>query len=695
MPVVKDKIILCHIGLADFAVESVNEVPFYRRYYEFCKLFASKVPSIDFEKCFAQPQENNAKKIIEWYYSPGSEAPMKLTEIKAVDPDLYQTCIQQRQKMIADIQAAKAKSSENEQKYLNAVLVNLEQDYIDSITYCFDDHILIGVWGMRTKTGRQIDSVITEGVLDHRAYKIAYQVEGMGRIAPFTTINRRYGHILHGDKDIPRVIPEEGHIFKEWVPEAPHGKEVKSDLVYTAVCEKPQEIPREKSDDTGGDTETPGVGGPPNTGNEKRKCQVRFNTGEHGIPLGQAWYEKEEGDTVRLEEVPSVESHEGYKFIGWDKNPDGYVVTEDVEFVAQYEEVPPEEKLYQVRFDEGDHGVLHGQTFYEKHKDETVLPSEVPDVEPEDGYKFVGWDKNPNNHVVTEDVVFVAQYKEKWWNRFWGWGSGCLNWLLTLLLLGLIGLLLWYLLTGYQHFNFCGCDCDEHELPIDTTNTRVIEPGECDEVTVSGGDLGTVRAIDMHQKSGTFTFEYDTYYAVDRITIYNGKTPQGKPIFKYEGGSKGVISKQVTFNSSDGFITVVVEGLEPGTVWDFIVNCPDQNPPSPVNPTDPVDPVVPPVQKACDAMTKAGRNTPESFVFDMGQNGGTFVFEYNTFDVHPDSIVIHDGNSRNGKVIFNYNGTTNGTRTKKVKFTQSQVYIEVYPSGDSGTSWEFIANCPE
>lgn len=478
MPVVKDKIILCHIGLADFAVESVNEVPFYRRYYEFCKLFASKVPSIDFEKCFAQPQENNAKKIIEWYYSPGNEVPMKLTEIKAVDPDLYQTCLQQRQRIIADIQAAKSKSNENEQKYLNAVLVNLEQDYIDSITYCYDDHILIGVWGMRTKTGRQIDSVITEGVLDHRAYKIAYQVEGMGKIAPFTTINRRYGHILHGDKDIPRVIPEDGYIFKEWVPEAPHGKEVKSDLVYTAVCEKPEEIPNEGTSGTG-ETKGPGEAeGPSGPENEKRRFQVRFNTGEHGVPLGQAWYEKEEGDAVRLEEVPSVESQEGYKFIGWDKNPDGYVVTEDVEFVAQYEEVPPEEELFKVRFDQGDHGILHGQTLYEKHKNETVYPSEVPDVEADDGYRFVGWDKDPNNHVVTEDVVFVAQYeevKESWWSRFWGWGSGCLNWLLTLLLLGLIGLLLWYLLSGYRNFNFCGCDCDEIVVPVDPGDDNKVD----------------------------------------------------------------------------------------------------------------------------------------------------------------------------------------------------------------------------
>ena len=462
MSVVKDKIVLCQIGLADFSIESVNQVPFYKRYSEFCRLFASKIPAVDFESCFAQPQENNAKKTIEWYFKPGTESPMKLSELKDSDPELYNRLAQQRNEIVNNIRTALNKANENDQKYLKAVLSGFDADYIDSITYGYDGHVLMGIWGMRTKTGRQIDSVITEGVLDHRAYRVIYQIQGDGRVSPFTSINRRYGHILHGDKDIPRVTANDGSYFKEWIPEAPHGKEVKSDMVYTAVCEK-EEKP---SGSIGGDEAGGGSGGiitDPPYGPENNKCQVRFSSGDHGSISGQALYEKNEGETVLAEEVPFVEAHEGYKFLGWDKNPDGYVVTEDIEFVAQYEE---EEQHYEVRFDEGSHGILHGQTLFEKRRNEKVFPSEVPEVEPEDGYRFIGWDKNPNNHFVTEDVVFVAQYeevKESWWSRFWGWGSGCLNWLLTLLLAGLIGLLLWYLLSGYQRFNFCGCDCDEPE----------------------------------------------------------------------------------------------------------------------------------------------------------------------------------------------------------------------------------------
>ena len=688
MPVVKNKTALCHVGLSDFLVESVNEVPFYKRYFEFVKLFSSKVPSVDFEMCFAQPQENTVRKIIEWYYIPGNESPMKLTEIKENAPELYDACVQQRKDIVGKIRAALANAAENEQKYLNVILINLEADYIDSITYCYDNHILIGIWGMRTKTGRQIDSVITEGVLDHRAYKVTYQVEGSGVIKPFSSINRRHGHILQGERDIPQVIPDQGYYFKEWVPEAPHGKEVKSDSVYTAVCE------RKQTPVDGGD----GLTTPPPVEDGRNRCRVCFNAGEHGTVQGSTDCELYAGERLTREVIPGVVAKEGYRFVGWDKNPEDYIVYEDVEFTAQYEEIVKEEEKtpFIVRFNKGEHGTLKGQTQYEKYDGDKVVSDEVPDVEAEEGYRFIGWDKDPNGYMVHQDVEFTALYKESWWAHFLGWGSGCLNWLLSLLLLGLIGLLLWYLLAGFRNFNFCGCDCDEPLPPIPDTNVVVYPEGTCNEVTESGGEQGIVKHVQMGEKSGTFLFEYNTYSIVDKIEIYNGKNQKGKPIFKYEGGTHGVISENVTFNSSDGYITIVVTGSQPGTDWVFKVNCPGQEP---SNPNGPVDPPDPPVMQPCDELIQSGSNSPESFVFDMGQMGGSFVFEYATGAVYPDLIIIYDGDSKSGKEIFRYNGVTgddgwNNSKKQKVVFSQSKVFIEVIPDGSDKTWWQIKANCP-
>lgn len=97
----------------------------------------------------------------------------------------------------------------------------------------------------------------------------------------------------------------------------------------------------------------------------------------------------------------------------------------------------------------------------------------------------------------------------------------------------------------------------------------------CGSVAESGGDEGVIKPVNMGQTSGTFLFEYDTYSAWDRITIYNGMKPQGRPIFRYVGGTGGMVSKKVKFNSSDGYISVVVKGIESGTAWEFTVNCPE------------------------------------------------------------------------------------------------------------------------
>lgn len=109
----------------------------------------------------------------------------------------------------------------------------------------------------------------------------------------------------------------------------------------------------------------------------------------------------------------------------------------------------------------------------------------------------------------------------------------------------------------------------------------------------------------------------------------------------------------------------------------------------------PLAPIVP-VLKSCDEKTVSGSNNPESFVFNMGQKGGTFVLDYNTGNIYPDRIIVYDGNSRNGKEIWSFEGTTDGTQqSKPIKFTQSEVFIEIIPNGDSGTSWDIAPHCPQ
>lgn len=130
------------------------------------------------------------------------------------------------------------------------------------------------------------------------------------------------------------------------------------------------------------------------------------------------------------------------------------------------------EKRFDVRFNAGRHGGLNGQSQYFKSAGDTVKAGEVPEVVPDEGYRFVGWDKEPINHIVAGDVEFTALYEEipareeavitdETTSVGNGMGSGCgwLNWLLLPLLLALIFMVIWCCLL--DKCNVCLC-CGAH-----------------------------------------------------------------------------------------------------------------------------------------------------------------------------------------------------------------------------------------
>jgi subtilisin family serine protease len=127
---------------------------------------------------------------------------------------------------------------------------------------------------------------------------------------------------------------------------------------------------------------------------------------------------------------------------------------------------------FTVRFTPGEEGKLSGTSEFIKHSNEIITEEEIPKVEAKPGYEFIGWNRNPVDHLVDDDTEFIAQYKIKqvilpakqpWYKRFWNWlralfiGKGCLRWLLWLLLLLLLLFLFWWL--------FRSCNRD-HTAPI-------------------------------------------------------------------------------------------------------------------------------------------------------------------------------------------------------------------------------------
>ena len=133
---------------------------------------------------------------------------------------------------------------------------------------------------------------------------------------------------------------------------------------------------------------------------------------------------------------------------------------------------------FTVTYNAGNDGNLNGNSFVTKQPNELLSNDDIPQVDPNDGYEFVGWDENPEGYEITSNKEFTAQYKPKdfpppddaplippripLYLRLWNWlrslflGRGCLKWLLWLLLLLLLLLLFWWLFRSCSRQHLTG-----------------------------------------------------------------------------------------------------------------------------------------------------------------------------------------------------------------------------------------------
>lgn len=424
MSQIKGKVRICQSKINDFNVELINGSPFYNRYEEIRRVFMKYLPGVDVNAILAQPLDNAAKGTVDWYIPEPNEAPDTLESLRSSGSDEYVKYREIKERTVAMIHGMSG-MNDKESQFVNCVLKYLDVDYIDDVVYCYDDKISFGVWGMGMRTGRELKTVITDDVKDHRIHTVSFLVQGNGKLEGPQSFLRKHGHVLQGAKDIPVIVPEKHFSFVEWLPEAPQGKSVTQDVTYTAVCKRTDDY------------------------------MVEFKSTEGGSYAMPTVIYKKEGETIAQAEVPFPTADAGYHFKKWEPVvPVGAVVNDDMVFTAVYEKdaVIPEVK-YNILFDAGENGVLEGANAFVKNPGEILTQAEVPVVKPNEGYEFTGWDASPENWSVQGDKTFVAQYKKKrlpWYKRLWLWltGHGCFKWLLIALGILLTLLLLALLMRG-------------------------------------------------------------------------------------------------------------------------------------------------------------------------------------------------------------------------------------------------------
>lgn len=128
---------------------------------------------------------------------------------------------------------------------------------------------------------------------------------------------------------------------------------------------------------------------------------------------------RNKGHIITTKDIPTIIAEEGYSFIGWNPNPVGHEVQEDIIFTAQYTKtnttVPKaedKEELMKVIFDAGANGVLKGGTSIEVSKGHILSKEEMPIVMANKGFLFTQW--TPSINVpINNDTLFTAEYKQE------------------------------------------------------------------------------------------------------------------------------------------------------------------------------------------------------------------------------------------------------------------------------------------
>ena len=166
-----------------------------------------------------------------------------------------------------------------------------------------------------------------------------------------------------------------------------------------------------------------------------KKHTLTFDEGNHGKLTNPLFLtlRRTEGSILSVHDLPEVIANEGYKFVEWEPQVLGYVVTEDKTFVARYElviepkqnepspamqepivdkPIHKEPEIVTAQFRSDANGKLIGETIITLLKGESLAPEDIPTVCPEEGKKFVGWSP-ALPAALYQDSIFYAQYQEE------------------------------------------------------------------------------------------------------------------------------------------------------------------------------------------------------------------------------------------------------------------------------------------
>ena len=140
---------------------------------------------------------------------------------------------------------------------------------------------------------------------------------------------------------------------------------------------------------------------------------VRYDIGEHGTTGNPVLLKKSHGSSIFAEQVPQVSAVDGYEFTGWDSNPVGAIVNDDLLFTASYRKIPTNAPFKQdeplinhhIRFISPE-----GQIIKELNVEHgKQIPNDaIPPLPTVNNVVCSSWDGDPLNDIIIADRDYKA-----------------------------------------------------------------------------------------------------------------------------------------------------------------------------------------------------------------------------------------------------------------------------------------------
>ena len=289
--------------------QGVGKFPLWKRYEQLQTIIAKYVP-LQYQTFLAKPvevKEPDDMHLVWYAQAKPFTQPVRLSQLSQEEKVRYE---QIKTDTIAAYKAAaeKCKSigEDNDAEHITKALkyVGDFEDYF----YCFDDKVVVVIWGMRPRNiSEPMSGIIDKLLIPNVTYTATFDLGEHGMTSDALLIRKRLTDTPIQAHQVPNVKPKNGYKFIGWDAE-PLNYKVEADVTFTARYEQlPDTYYNVRFEDE--------------EGKELASCKVK------------------EGEIIPQNVVPVVPPKEHCRFTGWGndlKTP----VHENRTYKLHYEEVP-------------------------------------------------------------------------------------------------------------------------------------------------------------------------------------------------------------------------------------------------------------------------------------------------------------------------------------------------------------------